>query len=76
MNKSVARNSGVFMAENRLWACYLGLPLFVIGFVVLGAGIQEKLSIGAVIMGWGIAEVAIMITTVAVCKFDIFRLVC
>jgi hypothetical protein len=71
VNKSVARNNGVFTAENRLWTCYLGLPLFVIGFVGLGAGIQEKLNIGAVIMGWGIAEVAIMITTVAVCEFSL-----
>ena len=34
---------------------------------MLGAAFQKTLSIGAVIMGWGIAEVAIMVNTVAVC---------
>jgi hypothetical protein len=29
--------------------------------------VPKEISIGAVIMGWGIAEVAIMINTVAVC---------
>jgi hypothetical protein len=48
-------------------ACYLAVPLYVCGFVVLGAAFQKKLSIGAVVMGWGIAEVSIMINTVAIC---------
>lgn len=68
LEKSVKRNKGVFEAENRLWACYVGVPLYICGFVVLGAAVQEKLSVGAVIMGWGIAEVAIMIITVAICE--------
>jgi hypothetical protein len=47
--------------------CYLAVSLYVCGFVVLGASLQKKLSIGGVIMGWGIAMVAVMINTVAVC---------
>jgi hypothetical protein len=47
--------------------CYLAVVLYVCGFVVLGASLEKQLSIGAVIMGWGIAVVAIMINTVAVC---------
>jgi len=42
------------------------LPLYIVGFVVFGAAIQNHLTVGALIMGWGIAELAIMITTVAV----------
>jgi len=34
--------------------------------VVLGASLQKHLGTGALIMGWGIAELAIMINTVAV----------
>jgi hypothetical protein len=49
-------------------ACYPAILLYVCGFVVLGASFQKKLSIGAVIMGWGIAEVSIMINTVAICE--------
>lgn len=47
-------------------ACYIAVPLFVCGFLVIGAAFQEHLSLGAVIMGWGIAELSIMINTVAV----------
>lgn len=47
-------------------ACYLAVPLYVCGFLVLGASFQKHLSVGALIMGWGIAELAIMINTVAI----------
>ncbi|PBK67375.1 MFS general substrate transporter, partial [Armillaria solidipes] len=66
MNMSIRRNHGVFEAESRLWACYIALPLYICGFVTLGASIQNHLNTGAVIMGWGIAELAIMINTVAI----------
>lgn len=46
--------------------CYLAVLLYTVGFIVLGAAIRNHLNVGAVIMGWGIAELAIMINTVAV----------
>lgn len=49
--------------------CYLAVPLYICGFVVLGASLQMRLSPGALVMGWGIAEVAVMINTVAVCAY-------
>ena len=80
----IKRNNGVFEAEVRLWydrmsigysfflicyrACYLAMPLYLCGFLALGGAVQNKLTIGALIMGWGIAEVAVMINTVVVCK--------
>ncbi|KAI0040199.1 MFS general substrate transporter [Auriscalpium vulgare] len=66
MNISIRRNHGVFEAESRLWACYIAVPLYICGFVLLGASFQKHLSTGALVMGWGIAEVAVMINTVAV----------
>ena len=42
--------------------------LYIIGFVTLGAAFQEHLSIGALVMGWGISGVAVMINTVSMCK--------
>lgn len=48
--------------------CYVAMPLYICGFVLLGASFQEHLSVGALVMGWGISQVAIMINTVAVCK--------
>lgn len=47
-------------------ACYIAIPLYICGFVTLGAAFQMHLSVGALVMGWGIAELAIMINTVAV----------
>ncbi|KAL0958247.1 hypothetical protein HGRIS_000401 [Hohenbuehelia grisea] len=66
MNVSIRRNKGVFEAESRLWACYIAIPLYICGFLTLGAAIQNHLSVGALVMGWGIAELAVMIGTVAV----------
>jgi hypothetical protein len=34
--------------------------------MTLGAALEKHLSVGALIMGWGISELAIMIGTVAV----------
>ena len=63
----------VHMAHSKIYlttlidrACYLAVPFFVCGFIVIGASFQKHLSLGAVIMGWGIAEFSIMINTVAV----------
>ena len=55
-----------FMATSR--TCYIGVLLYVVGFVVLGASLQNHLHVAAVIIGWGIAQIAILVTTVAVCK--------
>ncbi|KAG2339660.1 MFS general substrate transporter [Suillus weaverae] len=65
MNLNIRKNGGFFEAESRLWTCYLAMPLYVCGFLTLGAGIQN-LSEAALIMGWGIAFVAITLNTVAV----------
>ncbi|OJT14824.1 hypothetical protein TRAPUB_8618 [Trametes pubescens] len=66
MNFAIRRNNGVFVAEARLWTCYVATPLYVCGFVLLGAAFQKHLSVGALVMGWGIAEVAVMVNTVAI----------
>jgi hypothetical protein len=50
-------------------ACYIGMPLYICGFLVLGAAFELHLSVGAVVMGWGIAEVAVMVHTVAIREF-------
>ncbi|OAX36578.1 hypothetical protein K503DRAFT_289017 [Rhizopogon vinicolor AM-OR11-026] len=65
MNLNIRRNDGFFEAESRLWACYVAMPLYICGFLTLGAGIQY-LNTAALIMGWGIAFDAITLNTVAV----------
>ncbi|KIJ06422.1 hypothetical protein PAXINDRAFT_20390 [Paxillus involutus ATCC 200175] len=65
MNASIRRNRGIFEPESRLWICYIAMPLYLCGFLVLGEGIRQ-LHMTALIIGWGIAEMAVMITTVGV----------
>src|SRR5258707_9680891 len=48
-------------------ACYIAVPLYVCGFLVLGRAFQQHDSVGALVIGWGSAEVVIMVNTVAVC---------
>jgi MFS family permease len=66
MNISIRRNNGVFEPESRLWACYIAIPLYICGFVTLGASFQKHFSIGAVVISWGLATFGMMINTVAV----------
>ncbi|KAJ6583381.1 MFS general substrate transporter [Mycena vulgaris] len=61
----IRRNNGVFEAEMRLWMCYVSLPLYLTAFLVLGHGIQAK-AVPAVILGWGIGQLAIMLNTTAI----------
>ncbi|KAJ7763453.1 MFS general substrate transporter [Mycena metata] len=61
----IRRNRGVFEAEMRLWMCYVSLPLYVTGFLLLGHGVQAR-NVPAVIMGWGIGQTAIMLNTTAI----------
>ncbi|GAA6030002.1 hypothetical protein JCM8097_009209 [Rhodosporidiobolus ruineniae] len=60
------RNNGVFLAEMRLWTCYIAIPFFVVGFCLLGVSFEKKLNIAGVIFGWGLAEFAILVNTVCV----------
>ncbi|KAG2116647.1 uncharacterized protein F5147DRAFT_673783, partial [Suillus discolor] len=55
----IRKNGGFFEAESRLWTCYLAMPLYICGFLMLGAGIQN-LNKAALIIGWGIATRIVM----------------
>ncbi|KAJ7641824.1 MFS general substrate transporter [Roridomyces roridus] len=61
----IRRNKGVFEAEMRLWMCYVSLPLYITGFLVLGHGFQST-NVTAVILGWGIGQLGIMLNTTAI----------
>jgi len=61
--------NGLMVGLHTCRACYIGTPLYICGFVVLGATLQKHLSVGALVMGWGIALVAMIVNTVAICTF-------
>ena len=56
-------------------ACYIGMPLYICGFVLLGAAFQKHLSVGAVVMGWGISLAALIVNTVPICEYLCPRLI-
>lgn len=49
-------------------ACYCALPVLICGYVLLGASLRHHLSLGILLLGWGLSEVATMIITTAVCE--------
>lgn len=83
MNASIRHNKGVFEAESRLWcvklvvttlrlltlrrACYIAVPLYICGFVTLGAAIQNHLNTGALIMGMSMAFVEFLTRSLIIC---------
>ncbi len=61
-------------------SCYVAVCLYVIGLVLIGVSFQHHLNIAVFIIGWGLAEVATMVNTVAVCAYPrpvimIFKLI-
>lgn len=48
--------------------CYIGIALYVVGFVLLGVSLQDRLPIPVIVVGWAIAQIAVLVTTVAVCE--------
>jgi hypothetical protein len=53
-------------------ACYVAVPLYVCGFVVLGVALKEHNSIAALVIGWGLLVAAVMMNTVAVCASSLY----
>jgi len=52
------------------------MPLYICGFIVLGAAFEKHLSVAAVVMGWGISLAALIVITVSICEFLYPRLIC
>ncbi|KAI0718358.1 MFS general substrate transporter [Cerioporus squamosus] len=63
---AVKRNKGVFEAECRLWACYVAVALYVVGFALQGAAFQSHFHIAVLVVGWILSGVAVMINTSAI----------
>ncbi|KAF5312000.1 hypothetical protein D9619_002495 [Psilocybe cf. subviscida] len=58
--REMQRKHGVHEAEARLWTCYIGVLMYAVGFVILGVALQDHLNISALIIGWGIAQAAVL----------------
>ncbi|KAF5364830.1 hypothetical protein D9758_009320 [Tetrapyrgos nigripes] len=54
------------LALNNKRALYIGVPLNLVGCLVLGAALQHHFNVGVVIVGWGFAQVSVLVMTVAI----------
>lgn len=63
---SLQNQSHTLTIVNAPRACYIAIPLYLVGFVVLGAAFEKQLPVAVLVIGWGLAEIAIMVGTVAV----------
>ncbi|KPM42937.1 hypothetical protein AK830_g3620 [Neonectria ditissima] len=73
-NDAIARryakkHHGVFEPEARLNMIYISSVFMIIGLVVLGQALLHHVSVGAVIMGWGLHSFGIMTASVAVTAY-------
>lgn len=57
-----------FLLTFRCRTCYIGVLMYAVGFVILGVALQDHLNISALIIGWGIAQAAVLVITVPVCQ--------
>ncbi|GAA5908930.1 hypothetical protein JCM6882_004947 [Rhodosporidiobolus microsporus] len=73
-NRYVAKHKGLFKPECRLPVYFLAAFLMIPGLIIVGQALQRQLSVAAVIMGWGMYVVGVMIASVAVTAYllDVF----
>lgn len=60
--------SCLFRLTFRRRTCYIGVFLYAVGFVILGVALQDHLNLSALIIGWAIAQAAVLVITVPVCS--------
>lgn len=65
----VRKHNGVFEPEARLVMIYISGIFMIVGLVVIGQALYHHLSIGAIIMGWGMHTFGVMTTSVAVSAY-------
>jgi len=56
-------------------SCYIGMPLYICGLVLLGAAFENHLSVGVVVIGWGVSLAAVIVIMVSICEFLYPRLI-
>ncbi|GAA5982591.1 hypothetical protein JCM11641_002593 [Rhodosporidiobolus odoratus] len=68
-DRYVKRHGGLFKPECRLPVFFGAVVLMIPGLCIVGVALQKQLSIAAVVMGWGMYAVGVMISSVAVSTY-------
>ncbi|GAA6020660.1 hypothetical protein JCM10207_007814 [Rhodosporidiobolus poonsookiae] len=65
----VRRHKGIFKPEIRLPIYFLAAFLMIPGLIIVGQALEKGLSVAAIIMGWGMYVVGVMVSSVAVTAY-------
>ncbi|TNY20465.1 major facilitator superfamily domain-containing protein [Rhodotorula diobovata] len=65
----VRRHAGLFRPECRLPIYYLAAALMIPGLIVVGQALEHHLTVGAIVVGWGMYVVGVMIASVAITSY-------
>ncbi|GAA5976187.1 hypothetical protein JCM11641_001075 [Rhodosporidiobolus odoratus] len=68
-NRYIKKHAGLFKPECRLPVFFGAAVLMIPGLCIVGVALQRQLSVAAVIVGWGMYVVGVMISSVAVTAF-------
>ncbi|GAA5829768.1 hypothetical protein JCM11251_007873 [Rhodosporidiobolus azoricus] len=73
-NRYIRKHKGLFKPECRLPIYFIAAFLMIPGLIIVGQALQRQLNVGAIIMGWGMYVVGVMIASVAVTAYllDVF----
>ncbi|GAA5859785.1 hypothetical protein JCM8547_007027 [Rhodosporidiobolus lusitaniae] len=73
-NRYIRRHNGLFKPECRLSVFYIAAFLMIPGLIIVGQALHRQLSIAAVIVGWGMYVVGVMISSVGIAAYalDVF----
>ena len=63
------RHQGLFIPEVRLRTTYVGAFFMIPGLVLVGQALKNRLTIGAVIVGWGMFQFGVMVVSVAIVAY-------
>ena len=63
------KHQGHFRPEARLPMCYLGVALMIPGLVIVGQALQHHLNVAAIVIGWGMYVLGVMLSSVAITAY-------
>jgi len=69
--RSIRKNRGVFVPEDRLWATYLATAIMVVGIVLLGVSLEHHWPWIAIAVFWCLFVFAVMTSTVVVSAYEL-----
>ena len=69
----VQRHNGIYVLENRLWACYAPTLLFLLALVLYGQALQHSLHWAILLVAWALVAFGIVACTTAVSAYILGR---